>query len=340
MPVSPYIYNLRQKVGHDLLHVPSVTILVFDEQNRVLLVKDAGSGRWTTPGGAIDPGEHPADAAVREMWEETNLLVELTHITGVYGGSDFIIAYPNGDRTSYFMTVFAAHIIGGELRPDQVETVATAYFAQDDLAALGLSTWQKMVLADAFQPQPKTRFQDSAWEPAPDEIRKGGMSDYVRQLRARVGTACLMSPAVGAVVIDEQGHILLQQQADDGRWTPPAGAIEPHESPTQAIIREVWEETGVLVEPIGIMGLYSGAEYFVTFANGDMAEVFAVIYFCRPIGGSPQPDGYESLDVAYFAPEQLDSFPERWQERWRDALAGGETAVFHPATWQPPILPS
>jgi 8-oxo-dGTP pyrophosphatase MutT (NUDIX family) len=337
MPISPYIHHLRQRVGHDLLQIPSVTILVFDEQNRVLLVKDAGSSQWTTPGGAIDPGEHPADAAVREMWEETNLLVELTHITGIYGGSEFIITYPNSDQVSYFMTVFAARILSGEMRPDQVETLKVAYFAPDDLTTLELSSWKQLVLANAFRPQPKTRFQPNNWQPAPNEIRTGGMSDYIRQIRAKVGNESLMSPAVGAIVVNEEGHILLQKRADNGRWALPAGGVEPHESPTQAVIREVWEETGVLVEPVRLVGIYSGPEYNFTFAgSGDRVEVFSVIYFCRPIGGRPEPDGLESVDVAYFAPEALDFLPEKWQRRTADALNNLPTATFHPATWQPP----
>ena len=336
MPISPYIKNLRQKVGHDLLHIPSVTILVFDEQNRVLLVKDAGSGQWTTPGGAIDPGERPADAAVREMYEETNLLVELSHITGIYGGSDFIITYPNGDQVSYFMTVFAAHITGGDMRPDQVETLDIAYFSHTDLAMLDLAPWKRMVLDDAFQPQPKTRFQPNIWQPAPNSARTGGMSDYIRQIRAKVGNDSLMSPAVGSIVINDEGHILLQKRADDGRWAPPAGAIEPHESPTQAVVREVWEETGVIVEPIRLVGIYSGPEYIFTFASsGDVLEAFSVVYLCRPLGGQPVPDGMESTDVAYFAPEALDFLPDRWQQRLADVLAQHPTARFHPTTWQP-----
>jgi 8-oxo-dGTP pyrophosphatase MutT (NUDIX family) len=335
MPISPYIHKLRQKVGHDLLQIPSVTILAFDECGRVLLVKDADSGQWTTPGGAIDPGEHPADAAVREMWEETHLLVELSHITGIYSGSQFIITYSNGDQVSYFMTVFAARIISGDMRPDQTETLAVAYFSADDLADLDLSAWKRLVLADAFQPQPQTRFQPTNWQPAPNQIRTGGMSDYIRQIRAKVGSDKLMTPAAGAIVVNTEGHILLQKRADNGRWAPPAGGVEPYESPTQAVVREVWEETGILVEPIHLVGIYSGPLYNITFDNGHQVEIFSVTYLCRPIGGHPEPDGHESLDVAYFPPEALDFLSEKWQRRTADALKYLPTARFHPATWQP-----
>jgi 8-oxo-dGTP diphosphatase len=98
----------------------------------------------------------------------------------------------------------------------------------------------------------------------------------------------------------------------------------------------VWEETDVLVEPVRLAGIYSGPEYNITFAgSGDRAEVFSVLYLCHPIGGRPEPDGFESVDVAYFAPEALDFLPEKWQRRTADALHNVPIARFHPATWQP-----
>jgi 8-oxo-dGTP pyrophosphatase MutT (NUDIX family) len=101
------------------------------------------------------------------------------------------------------------------------------------------------------------------------------------------------------------------------------------------VIREVWEETGVLVEPIRLIGLYSGPEYRFTFANNDEVEAFPALYLCRAIGGTPEPDGHESLAAAYFAPESLDFLSERWQQRVADALADHPTARFQPSTWQP-----
>ena len=61
----------------------------------------ADTGSWAVPGGAIDPNELPAEAAVRECWEETGVLVEPIRITGVFGGPEFLIKYPNGDVTYY-----------------------------------------------------------------------------------------------------------------------------------------------------------------------------------------------------------------------------------------------
>src|SRR5690349_24934449 len=101
MPMSEYMRALRAKVGGQLLQIPSVTILTFDGAGRVLLVKHGDVHLWTTPGGAVDPLETPADAAIREMWEETGLDVELLRVLGVYGGVEFQTTYANGDVVSF-----------------------------------------------------------------------------------------------------------------------------------------------------------------------------------------------------------------------------------------------
>ena len=89
MPASPHVRAIRSKIGNDLLVLPSVAIMLFDRRKRLLLAQDVASGFWMTVGGAIEPDETPADAAVRECWEETGLLVEPTGLLGVFGGPGF-----------------------------------------------------------------------------------------------------------------------------------------------------------------------------------------------------------------------------------------------------------
>ena len=88
---------------------------------RVLLARHSEGGLWLLPGGAIEPTEIPADAAVREMFEETGLFVRLTALVGIFGGPEFVIHYGNGHRTSYVMAVFEAEHRGGTLHPDGAE---------------------------------------------------------------------------------------------------------------------------------------------------------------------------------------------------------------------------
>ncbi|MFU8805204.1 MAG: NUDIX domain-containing protein [Bradymonadaceae bacterium] len=75
MGMSDYYKRLREKIGHDLLMMPSVAAVIHDDQGQVLLMRQRDGGEWSLPAGAIEPGETPARAVVREVAEETGLCV-------------------------------------------------------------------------------------------------------------------------------------------------------------------------------------------------------------------------------------------------------------------------
>lgn len=136
MPTPEFVLALRARVGHALLHLPTVGVIARDAEGRVLLVQDREDGRWSCPGGIVEPFETPADAAVREAWEEAGVHVRLTRIAGVFGGPDCGTDYANGDRISWVATIFAAEPIAGQARPDGSETQAACFFADGELDAL------------------------------------------------------------------------------------------------------------------------------------------------------------------------------------------------------------
>lgn len=165
MPISDYMRKLREKIGHQLVEIPSVAILAFDDQQRVALVYHSEVDVWTIPGGAIEPLEVPADAATREMWEETGLDVDLLRVIGVYGGPEFTTSYKNGDRVSFAMIVFEAKVLGGDLRPDGEETLDVRWFARSELERLPVQPWVPQVLANAFADRERVHFEASRWRP-------------------------------------------------------------------------------------------------------------------------------------------------------------------------------
>lgn len=134
MGMSPYVRRLRDHVGHDLLLLPTVCALVFDNEERLLLGRRSDTGRWALVGGAVDAGEEVADAVVREVLEETAVHVRPDRITWVYTVSDLV--YPNGDRTSYVCTAFRCSPLSGEPRVNDDESLEVGYFPVDALPPL------------------------------------------------------------------------------------------------------------------------------------------------------------------------------------------------------------
>jgi ADP-ribose pyrophosphatase YjhB (NUDIX family) len=151
MAISPYVRSLRERVGSMRLLLPSVTAVIRDDAGRVLLVRQKDGGVWSTPGGAIEPDESPADAVVREAWEETGLVVEARRVMAVWGGPGFVVRYPNGDETQYVMAVYECAVTGGALRPDGEETTEARFWREDEAAALPLAEWLRPVLPRLYR---------------------------------------------------------------------------------------------------------------------------------------------------------------------------------------------
>jgi 8-oxo-dGTP pyrophosphatase MutT (NUDIX family) len=150
MAVSPYIADLRRRIGHDLLLLPSVAVLPRDEDGRLLLVRHVESGQWATIGGTIEPDEDPADAARREAAEEAGVTVELRGILAAVGGPDYRVTYPNGDTAAYVAVVYDALVVGGDPRPDHDETSEVGWFAPDEVAELSIAGLNRRLLADVL----------------------------------------------------------------------------------------------------------------------------------------------------------------------------------------------
>jgi 8-oxo-dGTP diphosphatase len=164
MAMSPYLRSIRARIGNDLIVLPSVAAMALDERRRVLLVRDASSGSWSSPGGAVDPDESPSDAAVREAFEETGYEVELLRVLGVYGGPGYRLTYANGDVVSYVSIAFAARIVGGSARPDGDETAEAGWFTEDELRTLPLTIWGREMSADLLAGR-DAGFPAARWRP-------------------------------------------------------------------------------------------------------------------------------------------------------------------------------
>jgi ADP-ribose pyrophosphatase YjhB (NUDIX family) len=145
--IAEHIARLRAVVGHELLLLPSVSVLPVDEAGRVLLVRHAGhDDGWGVLGGAVEAGESPAAAAVREAREEISVDVQLVRLVDVLGGPDYEITYPNGDRAAYVTAVYEDQIIDGSPAPGDGELTEVAWFPPGELTALRLSAFSRALL--------------------------------------------------------------------------------------------------------------------------------------------------------------------------------------------------
>jgi mutator protein MutT len=128
--------RLRDLVGRDLLQMPCVAAVIRSDQG-ILMQKRKDDGRWALPGGAIDPGEAPAQALIREVHEEVGLTVRPIALLGVFGAfPEFRHVYPNGDEVHIIVSLFACEVTGGELTFRDGEATDACYFPVDEAARL------------------------------------------------------------------------------------------------------------------------------------------------------------------------------------------------------------
>jgi ADP-ribose pyrophosphatase YjhB (NUDIX family) len=154
------------------------------------------------------------------------------------------------------------------------------------------------------------------------------ISDYVRGLRQRVGSDLLFLPGVSAVVTNAAGEILLQRRSDFGTWSLLGGILDPGEEPADGVVREVFEETAVAVEPVRITGVYTTPA--VRYPNGDQALYVITCFLCRAVGGpGPRVNDDESLEVRYFSPASLPEMRPDHRVRIGHALSNREPAFFN-----------
>lgn len=129
------------------------------------------------------------------------------------------------------------------------------------------------------------------------------MSSYMAWLRENVGHDLLLVPSAVACIRDGEGRVLLVRRSDgEELWGFPGGAMEPGERAADAVKRELREEIGLEVEPVTLIGVYSGPEYAFTYPNGDQVQPVSIFLECRVVDGDLQPDGNEVLGARYFGP--------------------------------------
>lgn len=146
MPRSDYVASIRARIGNDLLLLPGVTAVIRDGE-RFLLARHAHSGLWSLIGGAVEPGEEPSEAVIREVREETGATIRIEGIVGAYGGRAMMVEYPNGDCVGYVTTAYDCRLMDTP-HPDMDELLELGWFTRDAIFALPRREWIDRVISD------------------------------------------------------------------------------------------------------------------------------------------------------------------------------------------------
>jgi 8-oxo-dGTP pyrophosphatase MutT (NUDIX family) len=123
-------------------------------------------------------------------------------------------------------------------------------------------------------------------------------------------------PGVAAVLLDDDGRVLLHQRRVGGGWAPPSGAVEPGETVLAALHRELREETGLTVAVERPIGVYSDPSFqVVQYPDGRVVHFVTTLFRCRRLAGTLEGSD-EGLAWDWFTwdalPENLASFARVW----------------------------
>ncbi|MEU5366184.1 NUDIX domain-containing protein [Streptomyces sp. NPDC005925] len=131
MATPEFIRSLRVSAGQQLLWLPGVTAVVFDDEGRVLLGRRTDNGKWSLIGGIPEPGEQPAVCAVREVQEETAVHCVAERVVLVEALEP--VTYPNGDVCQYMDITFRCRAVGGEACVNDDESLDVGWYEVDAL---------------------------------------------------------------------------------------------------------------------------------------------------------------------------------------------------------------
>lgn len=160
------------------------------------------------------------------------------------------------------------------------------------------------------------------------------MSDFHKNIRAKLGPDLLLLPAVNALVFNDAGEILLNLRSDNRRWSVIGGMMDPHEQPATAVVREVLEETGIHVQIERITGVY--LTRVIRYADGNAAQYVVTVFRCRAISGTPHVADDESLEVRFFPLDALPEISAEHRARIQHALSDLPPFFAAPGTPEPP----
>lgn len=130
--MTDYIQNLRRIAGTQPLMQCGATVVVFDSEERVLMLRRNDNKRWCFPGGSIELGEYVEETAQREVLEEAGIHVGNLRLLNVFSGEELYYKYPNGDEVYNVDVVYYTNEYNGDITINE-ESSEYTFFAVADI---------------------------------------------------------------------------------------------------------------------------------------------------------------------------------------------------------------
>lgn len=129
--------------------------------------------------------------------------------------------------------------------------------------------------------------------------------DYISYIRSKVGHDKILLTFAGGILSDDEGHVLLQLRGDKKTWAIPGGSMELGESTLDTAKREFFEETGIQVEAVRFLNVYSNFEEI--YPNGDKVQTIVMIYEFKALEDFDISDFHneETLRLRFFSKEEI-----------------------------------
>ena len=138
--------------------------------------------------------------------------------------------------------------------------------------------------------------------------------------------------AVGAVVGNDRGELLLVQRADSGVWLYPTGWADIGYSPAEVALKEVAEETGIEAEPVRLLAVLDG------YRMGMRLPLYSLVFHCRVLGGELRGHPLETSQVGFFGRDDM-PWPLAGGGRWLETAFAAIDGESRPVDFDPPRTP-